>query len=170
MNLFKLFFRKYKVEEKNNQPFIEKQRINEEEYNNHPEWDEVFYARTTNDLNKMLQVVDVKTDLINRHFLLQTIISETYKLRYQEDFKNLCLKYSEIHLLEFPEIAPALKKDMNGVLPRVTTFQNYATLLTEVGEFEKAISVCKMAISYELSDGTKSDYEGRIERIKKKII
>ena len=139
MNLFKLFFRKDKVEEKNNQPFIEKEIINEEKDNNQPEWDEVFYAWTTNDLNKMLKVVDVKTNLVNRHFLLQTIVSETYKLRDQENFKNLCLKYSEIHLLEFPEIAPALKKDMGGVIPRVTTFQNYATLLTEVEEFEKAI-------------------------------
>ncbi len=164
MNLFKLFFKKGKIEEKNTQSFID-----ENEDNNHPEWDEVFYARTTNDLNKMLQVVNVKTNLVNRHFLLQTIVSETYKLREQENLKNLCLEYSELHLLEFPEIAPALKKDMEGVLPRVSTFQNYATLLTEIGEFEKAISVCEMAISYELSDGTKSDYEGRIERIKKKI-
>ena len=178
MNLFKKFFQKANAEEKKTvkntedefteDEFTEDEFTeNENEYNN-PKWDEVFYARTTNDLEKMLQVVDVKTTLVNRHFLLQIIVSETYKLREQEKYKNLCLKHSELHLSEFPEIAPALKKEMDGILPRVSTFQNYATLLTEIGEYEKAISVCEMAIEYKLSDGTKSDYQGRIDRIRKK--
>lgn len=167
MNLFKLFFKKNKIEDKK-QSVIKNEIINDT--SNHPEWDEVFYARTTNDLNKMLQVVNLKTNSVNRHFLLQAIVNESYKLREQENFKSLCLEYSAIHLNEFQDIAPALKKDMDGMLPRVSTFQNYATLLTELGEFEKAISVCEKAISYGLSDGTKSDYEGRIQRIKKKTI
>ncbi len=173
MNLFKKFFQKAKSEEKINIQTIDDKMIDDEviddeiNYSN-PKWDEVFYARTTNDLEKMLKVVDVKTSLVNRHFLLQIIVSETYKHREQEKFKILCLKHSEFHLSEFPEIAPALKNEMDGILPRVSTFQNYATLLTEIGEYEKAISVCEMAIAYKLSDGTKSDYQGRIDRIRKK--
>ena len=161
MNIFKLFFGKEKSEEK-----IEKRDANIK--NNHPEWDEVFEARMTTDLNKMLEVVNLKTDLVNRHFLLQTIVSETYKLREQENFKILSIKYSEIHIAEFPKIAVDLRKEMDGILPRITTFQNYATLLTEIGDFDKAISVCEMAMSFGLNDGTKSNYQGRIERIKKK--
>ena len=67
-----------------------------------------------------------------------------------------------------PSLALALKEDMGGTLPRVTTFQHYATVLTEDGEYEKAISICEKALEYGLHDNTKSGFEGRIERIKKK--
>ena len=53
-------------------------------------------------------------------------------------------------------------------LPRVPTFQHYATLLTERGQFERVIQVCESAIGFGLDDGTKGGYKGRIERIKKK--
>jgi hypothetical protein len=161
MNLFKLFFKKSEIVKEPIETSIEK--------NINPEWDEVHDAMFSNDLEKMLKVTDIKTNLINRHFLLQNIVNESYKLREKEDYKNLSLKYSEMHLNEFKEIAVALKEDMNGILPRITTFQNYSTLLTEIGEYDKAITVCEMAISYNLSDGTKSNYQGRIDRIKKKF-
>lgn len=32
---------------------------------------------------------------------------------------------------------------MGGELPRVTTFQQYATLLTKRGEYKRAIEVCE---------------------------
>jgi len=130
--------------------------------------DEVFEAWISDNLERMLKVTSLKTNLVNRHFLLQSIVEKTYKLRAQETYKDLCLEYAKIHISEFNNIESALKKDMNGVLPRVSTFQHYATLLTEIGEYEKAISVCRKAIEYGLNDGTKSNYEGRIERIKKR--
>ncbi|MGV9004894.1 hypothetical protein [Flavobacterium sp.] len=160
MNLFKLFFKKSKLVKDSTE-------VTSKNYINH-EWDEVHDVWTSNDLAKMLKVTNLKTSLINRHFLLQTIVNESYKLRDEEHYKNQCLKYSEIHLDEFNEIAPALKEDFNEILPRITTFQNYATILTEIGDYEKAISVCETAISCNLSDGTKSNYQGRIDRIKKK--
>jgi len=133
-------------------------------------WDEVFDATFSGDLDKMLSVTELKTKPINRHYLLQTIISETYKLRKEEKYRNICIEHSEKHLKEFSEIAIELKKNDSGNLPRVSTFQNYATLLTELGEYEKAISICKMAISFGLNDGTKSNYQGRIDRINKKML
>ena len=48
------------------------------------------------------------------------------------------------------------------------TFQHYATLLTERGEFDRAIQVCESAIGFGLDDETRGGYEGRIERIKKR--
>ena len=133
-------------------------------------WDEVYNATYSGDLNKMLNATELKTIPKNRHFLLQSIVTETYKLRNEEKYKNICLKFSEIHLEEFSVIAPNLVDKNNTCLPRVSTFQNYATLLTEIGEFEKAIKVCEMAISFGLDDGTKGGYQSRIERINKKII
>ena len=131
--------------------------------------DTTFDAWTSGDLDNMLKVVKNRTTPIDRHFLLQSIVNITYQQRKTKRYRNLCIEYAELYLQEFPTIAPALKEDMDGTLPRITTFQNYAILLTEDGEFEKAISVCKLAILYGLHDNTKSGYEGRIARIKKQL-
>lgn len=131
--------------------------------------DNVFKAWTSGNLEDMLKVTSLKTNPIDRHFLLQNIVNESYKLRKEKYYRDICIKHSEIHLAEFPNIAPLLKEDMDGELPRVTTFQHIATLLTEDKEYNKAIFVCKEALKYGLRDNTKSGFEGRIERIKKKI-
>jgi hypothetical protein len=131
--------------------------------------DDAFQAWTSGDPDEMLKAAITKTNPIDRHFLLQSIITETYKLRKEEKYRNICIDYAEKHLQEFTSIATALKEDMGGTLPRVTTFQHFATILTENGEYEKAIEVCQKAISFGLHDGTQSGYEGRIARIKKKI-
>ena len=130
--------------------------------------DDAFRAWTSGDLNQMLKAVSTKTNPIDRHFLLQSIVDATYKLRKEEKYRKLCIEYAEKHLEEFPSIAPALKEDMDGTLPRITTFQHYSTVLTENGEYDRAISICEKAIKYDLHDNTKSGFEGRIARIKKK--
>lgn len=134
------------------------------------EVDEAFDAWTSGELSKMLKALKKKTNLIDRHFLLMGIVEETYKNRTDMETRDLCKKISEVHIAEFPCIAPALKKETDGELPFVPTFQKYATLLTEDGEFQKAIEVCEAAISFGLRDGTKSGYEGRITKIKKRIV
>ena len=131
------------------------------------ETDEAFEAWTSGELSKMMQAAKRKTNPIDRHFLLMTIVGETYKRRSDESARYTCAEYAEKHLEELPSIIPALKKEMGGTLPRITTFQHYATLLAEMGEFERAIAVCRQAIGYGLHDNTKSGYEGRIARIKK---
>lgn len=131
--------------------------------------DEAFDAWTTRDLEKMRETLKTKTNLVDRHFLLMTLVDETYKLRKNDlETKELCAEVAEKHIEEFPAIKPALIKSLDGILPRVTTFQKYATLLTEQGNYERAIEVCEIAISHGLHDGTKGGFEGRIERIKKK--
>jgi len=77
-----------------------------------------------------------------------------------------CLEVAELHLSEFSGIAPALEKDI-GAMPRVTTFQNLATVLTEDGDYARAIEVCQMALRFGLEDGTKRGFEGRIAKIEK---
>ena len=129
--------------------------------------DDAFRAWTSGDLDAMLKALHVKTNLIDRHFLLMGIVDATYKKRSDEKMGSLCASVAQIHLSEFSAIAPALKEDIGGFLPRVTTFQLYATLLSEQGEFEEAITVCKSAIAYGLHDNTQSGFEERIELIKK---
>jgi len=135
-----------------------------------PVVDDAFHAWTSGSLNQMIKASATKTNLINRHFLLLSIVQATYKLRKEEKYKKLCVQFSETHLEEFPNIIPVLRQqDKNGILPSVPTFQHFATILTENGEYNKAISVCEQALEYGLRDNTKSGFEGRIQRIKKKL-
>jgi len=129
--------------------------------------DEAWLAWMSADLDRMLGALDTKTNLIDRHFLLMAIVEQTYKRRSDPQMACTCARVAELHLSEFPQIAPALKKEFDGRLPRVSIFQQYATLLTDQGEYDKAIDVCKKALSFGLQDNTQSGFQGRIERIRK---
>ncbi len=130
--------------------------------------DEAFEACSSGDLNRMLKAMSIKTNPIDRHFLLQTIVGITYKRRKEPEMRRICREVADKHISEFAELAPALKQDMGGNLPRVTTFQHFATLLTEDNDYEYAIKVCRTAINYGLHDGTQSGFEGRVEKVEKK--
>ncbi len=129
--------------------------------------DEAWFAWTSADLDRMLTALNTRTNLIDRHFLLMAIVNQTYKHRSDPQMARTCARVAELHLSEFSQIAPALKEEFDGTLPRVTTFQQYATLLNEQGEFNKAILVCEQALSFGLQDNTQSGFEGRIRRILK---
>jgi len=130
--------------------------------------DAVFDAWTSGNLKRMLSALPLNTNLVDRHFLLQGIVAETYRLRAEPKMASECARVSEIHMAEFQQIAPALAAEFDGTLPRVSTFQNYATLLTEQRDFDRAVWVCELAKYYEVDDGTQSGFDGRIARIRKK--
>jgi hypothetical protein len=50
----------------------------------------------------------------------------------------------------------------------VPTFQDLATVLAEDHEFADAVRICEAAQGFGLQDGTKSGFEGRIARIRKR--
>jgi hypothetical protein len=117
----------------------------------------------------MLAQLNQNTSLVDRHFLLMNIVDQTYRNREDKQMRELCHQIAQLHIKEFPKIKPALKKDL-GTLPRVSTFQQYATILAEEEKFSEAVKICEIAIKQGLSDGTKTGFQGRIERIKKKDI
>jgi hypothetical protein len=122
----------------------------------------------------MVRELKTKTNPLDRHFLMLNIEGLAYRDRKADPKKReLFRSIAETHLAEFPVLARALRKDLKDVLegglPSVPTFQKYATVLTEDGEYRKAIEVCQQAISYGLDDGTKAGWEGRIERIRRKM-
>lgn len=133
------------------------------------ETDAVFDAWTSGDIAQMQAALEEKANLVDRHFLLMSLVDQSYKHRKDDpELEKLCAEISEQHIQEFPEIKPALVRSLDGILPRVTTFQKYATLLTEHDNFDRAVEVCEVAISHGLHDGTKGGFEGRIDRIKRK--
>jgi len=131
--------------------------------------DQAFDAWTSGDLSNMLAALETKTHPIDRHYLLMGIVDETYKKRRDPEMRKALKKVAEIHIREFETIAPHLMGFMEpGVIPHTSTFQKYATVLTEDKEYDKAIEVCRIAISCKLHDLTRSGFEGRIARINKR--
>lgn len=129
--------------------------------------DEVFFAWSSADLERMLRARSLRTNPIDRHFLLLGIVQATYGRRREPEMRRLCRETAVRHIAEFPSILRPLVEDL-GTLPHVPTFEHLATVLTEDGEFQAAVAVCEQALAFGLHDGTKGDYQGRIERIRKK--
>lgn len=128
--------------------------------------DSAFLAWTSRDIQAMTAVLDCPTNHIDRHFLLQTLVAETYKKRGEVKMRLLCLTAGNKHLSELPNLIVPLIKDL-GTVPRITTLPHMATVLCEDGEYDLAIEVCQLGIQLGLSDGTKSGFEGRMARIRK---
>lgn len=107
-------------------------------------------------------------DPVARHRLYQQIVDICYRERADAEAQSALLKYAQQHIDEFSKIEGPLKKQNGGKLPQVNTFKHYAALLTEQGKYDEAIKVCEKAIALGLKDGTKTGYQGRLERIKAK--
>ena len=126
---------------------------------------EAFEAWISGDLARMLAARTVRTNPIDRHFLLQSIVKATYRLRTDPKMRRLCIETGIMHLGEFSMIAPALRVELQGSLPRVPSFVWLATVLAEEGRVEEAVRFCKTAAGFGLEDGTKAGYLGRAERL-----
>lgn len=63
----------------------------------------------------------------------------------------------------------SLKKDMGGILPRIPSFQQLVILYEKSGRYQEALDICNLALRNNLKDTTKGGYEGRIEKIQKKM-
>lgn len=131
--------------------------------------DEVFKAWMSADIDRMTKALPLRTNPIDRHFLLLNLCQKAYALRKTDlTMRELARRVGRLHVQEFASLAAPLWQDMGGIMPRVPTFQNLATLLTEDGEFAEAISVCETAQKYGLTDGTKGGFPERIECIRRK--
>ncbi len=128
--------------------------------------DEAFEAWTSADLSRMLAARSLRTNPIDRHFLLQGIVKETYRRRTDPEMRRVCIETGRMHLSEFPQIGPALRLDMRGTLPRVPSFAWLATALAEAGQIEDAVEVCETAARLGLDDGTKGGYTGRAAKLR----
>lgn len=127
--------------------------------------DEVFEAWTSADLGRMVRALPLKTNPIDRHFLLQSIVQATYKRRSDPNMRQLCVEIGRLHLSEFPALSQALAAEFDGPLPAVPSFKWLATTLAEGGHFDEGISVCEAADRLGLTDGTTGGYSGRAERL-----
>ena len=117
---------------------------------------------------------NASTNIIDLHYCYNSWIELTYKQRENPHYLNLCIEYCKKDIDMFPAFKkayaqenPALLKD-GILLIRLPSFQQLAIIYEKQGEFQQAIEICEMAISYGLSDSTKGGFEGRLEKLRKK--
>ena len=118
----------------------------------------------------MLAAIKIESDPDVRHQLLIRIIEKTYKERHQPAMQKIFFRFAAIHLNELPQLLPALTAKSKGHLPNIITFKLLAIALEELSRYEEAIKVCEQAIQTGMSDGTKTGFDGRIKRLRKKMI
>lgn len=105
-------------------------------------------------VDELLSALGQATDPLDRHFIFERIVRLTFRQRKENHkMRSLCERVGMQHLKEFPQIAERLKWEIGyGVMPPVITFQCMATLMIEWGDYQKAIDIYEMALSYGIKD------------------
>jgi hypothetical protein len=129
--------------------------------------DEAREAYLSGNFDRMLRAVSEPASRVNRHFLLMLIVNTSYEKRADTRMRSICRSIGVLHIKEMGSIIPALKSHYKWGLPRISTFQHLAAVYAEDGDYDLAIEVCRFALSFNLTDDTKSGYAGRIKRIEK---
>jgi len=125
-------------------------------------------ALESGELDELTAATAEKASAIDRHMLLERIAELSYKRRAESKMKTILLKFGRMHLDEFPDLWPALETEAGEKPNYVATFKLLAMAFEEDGRYDDAIRVCEMALEYDLDDGTKTGFEGRIGRLRKK--
>lgn len=129
---------------------------------------ETFEEWKSRYLNLILEQLPKTNNPIDKHFIYMRSVEHTYRERKDNRMRKLFKRIAIEHISEFDTFAEAWRRKFRLGLPQVPTFQYLTTVHTEDGEYDKAIAVCRKAMAFSLHDGTKSGFQGRIERIRKK--
>lgn len=109
------------------------------------------------------------TDPLERHTLYTQAIDAAYKKRTADKkMRSLVIKSGTSYVREFPELKASVFKEFGENPKIVTVFKQLAIVFEEDEAFDRAMDICRTAMVHELEDGTKTGYEGRLERLMKK--
>jgi uncharacterized protein YaaW (UPF0174 family) len=129
----------------------------------------VTSALNSGNLENMIAATALPAPPVARNALLSAIVEKTYKHRHEAEMQTLFSRFAQTHLNEFPKMLPGLKREYGEKLPVIPTFRLLALVLVEEEKYNEAIKICETAIAHGLDDGTKTGFEGRIERIQRKM-
>lgn len=130
--------------------------------------DPVQEALAGEDLDQLRAVVDLAEEPVAQHLVLSKIIDLAYRERADASMRAILLENGQRYLALFPQLFPALKAELGENARTIPVFKQMAIALDEEGDYDGAIAVCRTAMEYEMDDGTKTGFEGRIRRIQKK--
>ncbi|MFH0729536.1 MAG: hypothetical protein V2B19_24750 [Pseudomonadota bacterium] len=101
---------------------------------------------------------------VARHRIYVQLLETAYRDRRNAVSRRLLLKQGDLYLSELESMLPALRAEL-GPEPEILPLKWMATTLEEDGRFEEALSICRQAEGWMLSDGTKTGFAGRRRRI-----
>jgi len=99
------------------------------------------------------------------HFTYNELIDVYYKQRDdREDAIKKCIQYCKKDI----EIADEFVDEF-GEVPRIPSFKRLAIIYERQERYAEAIAVCDQALEIGTTDGTKGGFEGRKDRLRKKL-
>jgi len=99
------------------------------------------------------------------HFTYNELIDVYYKQREdREDAIENCVQYCKKDI----EIADEFVAEF-GEVPRIPSFKRLAIIYERQERYADAIAVCDQALEIGTTDGTKGGFEGRKDRLRKKL-
>jgi len=101
-----------------------------------------------------------------KHQILNELIDLYYKQR--EDRLD-AIEKCKIYCQQDIELYPSLKEKSEITYDSVESFKRLAIIFEREEKYKEAIKVSELAILYGLKDGTKGGYEGRIDKLMKKL-
>lgn len=138
-----------------------------------------------------------KSNIIDLHFTYNHLIDLCYRRRNEgREWLEKCINYCLADIDMFPlfkkeyiqsekavylELANSPytdKKERKEYLRqvnnvtfnlRIPSFERLAIIYEKQGKYEEAIKTCRLALDYGLYDSTKGGFDGRIERLEKKL-
>ena len=109
------------------------------------------------------------SNILDYHFFLQTSADNYYKQKdVNPEALDRAIEFCKEDIALFPNISKEMIKEY-GSVPRISTFQTLAMAYEKKQMYSEAIEMCQIALNYGQQDTTKGGYEGRIEKLKKKL-
>ena len=135
-----------------------------------PEDSVSFDIEKADDPEQIRQELKKASNSLERHLLYTKGVDLAYKKRKADKKMARSVKtLASDYVGEFGDMKKTVFKQLGTGNRLVPVFKQFAILLEEEKEYEKAVRVCEKALSFKLDDGTKTGYEGRILRLKKKM-
>ena len=123
-------------------------------------------AAQVGDLVAIRSIIEQAGSVEERDELYKIAIGQTYYQRSDEKYAEVCEAIGMDYVDFFAENFQLLSRRKGYSLHNLG-FKYLAIILAERENFEQAVSVCQKAISFNLTDKTKTGYEGRLQRINK---
>lgn len=116
----------------------------------------------------MIAALEETDDPLLQDALLTRIVATYYRRRSEPAARELFYHYAGRHIEMIPSVLTVLGQSGNERPVRMDTFKMAAIAMEEDKRYAEAIALCNSALSLGLENGTKTGFEGRIARLKKK--
>jgi tetratricopeptide (TPR) repeat protein len=126
--------------------------------------------RNTRSIEIDIESMRRKTPFSDLHFQYLEKINYYYKRREVDtNAIDKCIEYCQQDISILPKFRDEYIEEWGNFDIRVPSFRRLAIIYEKQGKYNKAIEVCKLAIKYDLHDGTKGDFPARLTKLRQKI-